>query len=129
MRANSIDKKNRITMFATSILKCLKKNCKIISSIFKYLKSTFQIVTIAKVQFKYSHVLCKKHNCINLVLEINANNSKKRMYQKKLCYLHKIIYMFLLFQDLILCYLDYFLCIFYHAFTHINLIVISKSTQ
>lgn len=65
-------------MFITSILRIeffYNIFVKHYSYIFKYLKSTFQIVKKSKVQFKYLQNALAKHNYINLIFETNVNNN------------------------------------------------------
>jgi hypothetical protein len=95
MKINSINQKNNVRMFTTSILRCLKKN--------QILAKTFHLLSnIWTLFFKLSQILgqiqvlantLEKHVYNNLVFEVHANKSLKIMYPKKYYHPHKIIYL------------------------------------
>jgi hypothetical protein len=58
MKKSLIDRTNYIRMSTTLILRCLEKIK--LQKHFKYLKSTWQIVTNGRVQFNYLQGLLKK---------------------------------------------------------------------
>jgi hypothetical protein len=96
MKTNSINQKNYIKMFTTSILRCLKKKpntCKNISCIFKYLNFIFKLPQILN-PIQVFATSFKKHDYNNLAFEVHAN--KSLMYLKKFNYPHKVIYLSLL---------------------------------
>ncbi len=102
MKTNSIDQKQIIRMFTTSILRVRTEKQLFVRKIHIF-SNIWILLVICPPKKDPIHCFAstfKKHKDINSTLQMNASNSFKRMYPKNWYYFQKFIYfLYVLFGD------------------------------